>query len=375
MADSIQLPTLKKRLAASLANRWTTYLELLRRWLTLQIKRDDFEVEARTLMRPDEIAMHNEYLMELLLTLSKAANSGKATSGNTTNPTIGVTSSTVSRTLTASSASSSQHTSSDSFIHLRVKPVIKTFSSTFSHLSRLATYNASPPEDIFEKSSERTAPIDLSRVTTSEAKARKRRLTECLPPPTISRSEHTFGLCMPGSSATPTFDNQLTMPNVVSFAISVPQADIPAPHCSFLMREQAFPESALLYGRMLVVAYEHGLDDIDAATVELMLQALRSQLLRVIAAIVDRRAACSRRKLTCLGSGGSIRHSNPYLRTPSSASQCYHLLESVHLLNELNVPDVESSNICSLYDLVDALRTDRRLICSHTVTWQSSSHH
>ncbi|XP_022686126.1 uncharacterized protein LOC111258836 isoform X2 [Varroa jacobsoni] len=348
------------------------YLELLRRWITLQIRREDFEVEARTLMRPDEVALHNDYLMELLLTLSKAP----VSASSTTMAAVDSSSPKISLTPTVSSTNTAHHVSSDNPMHPRVKPVFKNLTaSSLSYTSKSPPYSSCSKEESTEEvvnSPGKAASSDSTRSPVNVSKQRKRRPAESLQPPAINRAEHAFGLFMPESNATPTLDNQLTMPNVVSFVVSVPQAEMPAPHCSFLMREQAFPESALLYGRMLVVAYEHGLDDIDAPTVELMLQALRSQLFRVIAAMVDRRVACSRRKLTRLGNGIASRAPNPYLgaAVPFHTNHCCDFLESAQVVNEFSAPsawDVENSSMCSLFDLVDALRTDRRLICSHTV--------
>ena len=59
----------------------------------------------------------------------------------------------------------------------------------------------------------------------------------------------------------------------------------------YLSRERVLPDLGMLHGRLLVTAWDFGLEDVTDTAVKLLLQAVHQQLKNILAVVLARRSA------------------------------------------------------------------------------------
>ena len=160
----------------------------------------------------------------------------------------------------------------------------------------------------------------------------------------------------------------------------------------FCWRERTLPDIALIHGRLLVAAWEEGLEGVEDAAVQLTLAAAEQQLRRLVTAVV--RSRNSWRERNGMGHGHGVGAPDPWLLNTQTRRQ--HMLHSSQaaalqatILNSVCVAPVNSEDIdkteteglynmalgvkrkhsrpLDLFDLMSALKKDRAVIPSHSV--------
>ncbi|GFN95442.1 transcriptional adapter 1-like, partial [Plakobranchus ocellatus] len=76
MASSSELNIARKNLADALGDSMTLYLQNLNAWFKKKLNKEDFDYEARKLMRNDTVHLHNEFLLALIAKCSIVSSSG-----------------------------------------------------------------------------------------------------------------------------------------------------------------------------------------------------------------------------------------------------------------------------------------------------------
>ncbi|XP_076454582.1 transcriptional adapter 1-like [Babylonia areolata] len=161
----------------------------------------------------------------------------------------------------------------------------------------------------------------------------------------------------------------------------------------FVSRDMLLPDSALIYGRALVCAWEVGLQDVQDSVIRLVIHALELQLKRILSAVMQKRSGYKlREKRFRFAMGCEVR--NPYLRQACiSPDPSLHSEATTVTNNGYHTPSLKPSvqtaeqtaahELClvdrppgyrppiSMMDLLETLQLNKNIIPSHTVSAQA----
>ncbi|XP_071154203.1 transcriptional adapter 1-like isoform X2 [Mytilus edulis] len=174
--------------------------------------------------------------------------------------------------------------------------------------------------------------------------------------------------------------------NPVNFA---PQATYKGgEEINFATRELAVPDISMVQGRMLVCAWETGLEDVSDTAVKLIMQAIENQLKNIISQVLSKRSGYKvREKKFKYAMGTQVL--NPYLRHTSQIDDTSTESEATSITaNALHIPsrkppfDIGSAQAAeqlstaqfpaskgpvTLFELLETLQLHRSSIASHSV--------
>jgi len=179
----------------------------------------------------------------------------------------------------------------------------------------------------------------------------------------------------------------LCAPEVTVVNVSQEEKDL-----QFLAREKTLPDVSLIHGRLLVAAWEEGLEGVEDEAVSLTLAAVEQQLRRLVTSLVTSRN--SWRQFGGMKCSAGVPAPDPWLlNTQTKRDQIRNkdggaalqatILNSVCIApvdrNEIDVAEAEGvynlalgakrkhSRPLDLFDLMSALKKDRSVIPSHSV--------
>ncbi|ESP00905.1 hypothetical protein LOTGIDRAFT_225644 [Lottia gigantea] len=288
MAAPIDLNAARRNLGEALGDNLTIYFQNLKNWFKQKISKEDFDFESRKLLKPEEVHLHNEFLLAIL---SRCQMLG----------------------------------------------------STLSNQS--------------------VVPVKLSK---------KGKLKRKHPD---GRSDFIQRFCPV---------------NPVQY---IPTVNIRStedePRLGFAAREGLLPDDSMIHGRMLVCAWEAGLQEVNESCVKLMSQAVERQLKNILTTVLSRRSGYKlRHNKFPFAIGGNV--SNPYLRQ-NHLTHDYSLNEertklsvtgnqipclrppveigeasAAQQISMVTTPSSEKGNV-TLYDVLDALQLNKNVIPAHSV--------
>jgi len=158
----------------------------------------------------------------------------------------------------------------------------------------------------------------------------------------------------------------------------------------FCVREKTMPDISLIHGRLLVAAWEEGLEGVEEEAVAMTLAAAEQQLRKIISCLVMSRNSWRKREgLTHSvgvgapdpwllntqtkrrmmgGDGGTIQASlhNPHCVAPVDREEADRA-EAEGMYSSALATKSRHSNPLDLFDLLTALQSDKAVIPSHTV--------
>ncbi|KAI0242875.1 Transcriptional adapter 1 [Lamellibrachia satsuma] len=293
MSTSTDLVTAKKKLAESLGDTMTLYLQILSSWFKRKISREDFDHEARKLLPKDAVHLHNQFLLAIL---TKCHSVGASI---------------------ASSHSSSRHSSHCATVKLLKKAKGKKLSTQ--------------PKVIYQQ--------------------------RFLPANPLSQAPQIHP--------------------------HVPEPEERGP--DYASREMCLPDIGLVHGRMIVTAWDFGLDDVEDAAVKLVMEGVQMALKNILTVIFARRNAYKLREHRMRYAVGA-QFTPTYLRNHALLRDDYDNSESgsepgTHTSGQwpsvemgehdaaiqLACPETPTHSAITLFDLFDALQVHRSAIPSHTV--------
>ncbi|KAK6194707.1 hypothetical protein SNE40_000290 [Patella caerulea] len=158
---------------------------------------------------------------------------------------------------------------------------------------------------------------------------------------------------------------------------------------SFVARECLLPDESMVHGRMLVSAWETGLQEVNETAVKVIVQAVETELKNILSSVLSRRSGYKLRENKFKFAMGSdvinpyLRHSNllhdysmdeettklsttgnqiPCLKPPLDIGEA----GAAQQLSAITKTPSDKGHV-TLYDLLDALQLNRNTIPSHSV--------
>jgi len=175
-------------------------------------------------------------------------------------------------------------------------------------------------------------------------------------------------------------------PEVSGSQTNIPQEE---KNLSFCVREKTMPDISLIHGRLLVAAWEEGLESVEEEAVAITLAAAEQQLRRIISCLIMNRNSWSKREHLTHSVG--VGAPDPWLLNTQTKRKLNDNIgvtqASIHNASciapadrtEAEQAEAEGlyltalsskskhSNPLDLFDLLAALQSDRSVIPSHTV--------
>eukprot|EP00093_Oithona_nana_P005681 05681.XXX_218602_219618_1 [CDS] Oithona nana genome sequencing. len=322
MTATIELNSARRKLQNALGDDHKIYFSQLRSWFRKRCTKEEFDVEAKKLLSADNAHLHNEFLLAILNKCQTLAN-----------------------------------------FTIMTSPPIKTPVSLPGVLS--PTTSIGSPNSSFT----------LNRTSTMESSPSENGTRLKLGP--VKRKH---------KSNRPTFDQR--------FVPSSPPAEALLPNCDeletydpdernlmFAQREPTLPDMAFVGGRLLIAAWDEGLDGSvnDPAASRLIVTAVHQLLKRIVLSLLADKSAFKTKNNSKEPYAVGISIPNPYL---ISRQQPQRWLEPDKVANHLDeqsaiwelacahrdaIYPATHPNTVTLFDLMDTLKKDRTLIPSHAV--------
>ena len=275
MTATIELQSARRKLQVALGDSGTDYFRQLKLWFRKHISKDIFDTEARRLLSPEDSHLHNEFLLAILNKCQTLANL----------PTNNVVVSAPVK-LAAGGA----------LPHAAASPLSQAASAPTAAAELVVPRIKNDPGGLAVPGNER---LKVGKARRKNSKSNKAAFEQRFAPVNLAsaaRDTDTVALAAAANGAAANAESE---------------ADRAA---RFAHREAPLlPDSSLVHGRLLLAAWEEGIERVEDEAVTLVLLAVEQQLRKLVTALLVQRNGYKVREGSFLHAVGS-RVPNPWLR-------------------------------------------------------------
>jgi len=277
MTATIELQSARRKLQVALGDSGTDYFRQLKLWFRKHISKDIFDTEARRLLSPEDSHLHNEFLLAILNKCQTLANLP------TNNVVVGAAAGSPVK-LATSATSTVPHAS----------PLNQVASAAAAAAELVVPRNKYDPGGLAVPGNER---LKVGKARRKNSKSNKAAFEQRFAPVNLAsaaRDTDSVALAATNGAAAPDSDVERT--------------------ARFAHREAPLlPDSSLVHGRLLLAAWEEGIEKVEDEAVTLVLLAVEQQLRKLVTALLVQRNGYKVREGNCPHAVGS-RVPNPWLR-------------------------------------------------------------
>lgn len=276
MTATIELQSARRKLQVALGDSGTDYFRQLKLWFRKHISKDIFDTEARRLLSPEDSHLHNEFLLAILNKCQTLANLP------TNNVVVGA----------ASVGSPVKLAASGAVPH--ASPLNQVASATAAAAELVVPRNKYDPGGLAVPGNER---LKVGKARRKNSKSNKAAFEQRFAPVNLAsaaRDTDSVALAAANGAAAPDSDVERT--------------------ARFAHREAPLlPDSSLVHGRLLLAAWEEGIEKVEDEAVTMVLLAVEQQLRKLVTALLVQRNGYKVREGNFPHAVGS-RVPNPWLR-------------------------------------------------------------
>ena len=275
MTATIELQSARRKLQVALGDSGTDYFRQLKLWFRKHISKDIFDTEARRLLSPEDSHLHNEFLLAILNKCQTLANL----------PTNNVV---VSAPVKLAAGGPLPHAAAS--------PLSQAASAPAAAAELVVPRIKNDPGGLAVPGNER---LKVGKARRKNSKSNKAAFEQRFAPVNLAsaaRDTDTVALAAAANGAAANAESE---------------ADRAA---RFAHREAPLlPDSSLVHGRLLLAAWEEGIERVEDEAVTLVLLAVEQQLRKLVTALLVQRNGYKVREGSFLHAVGS-RVPNPWLR-------------------------------------------------------------
>ena len=283
MTATIELQSARRKLQVALGDSGTDYFRQLKLWFRKHISKDIFDTEARRLLSPEDSHLHNEFLLAILNKCQTLANLP------TNNVVVGAAAGSPVK-LATSANSAVPHASP-----LNQAASASAAAAAAAAAELVVPRNKYDPGGLAVPGNER---LKVGKARRKNSKSNK------------AAFEQRFAPVNLASAARDTDSVALAAANG---AAAAPDSDVERT-ARFAHREAPLlPDSSLVHGRLLLAAWEEGIEKVEDEAVTLVLLAVEQQLRKLVTALLVQRNGYKVREGNFPHAVGS-RVPNPWLR-------------------------------------------------------------
>ena len=286
MTATIELQSARRKLQVALGDSGADYFRQLKLWFRKHISKDIFDTEARRLLSPDDSHLHNEFLLAILNKCQTLANLP-------TNNVVGVAAAAASPVKLSASTTTTgavPHASSMNQV------VMAPGASPTAAAELVVPRNKCDPGGLAVPGNER---LKVGKARRKNSKSNKAAFEQRFAPVNLA-------------SAAPDTDTVVVAAAAANGA-AAPDSDADRT-ARFAHREAPLlPDAALVHGRLLLAAWEEGVEKVEEEAVSLVLLAVEQQLRKLVTALLVQRNGYKVREGNYPHSVGS-RAPNPWLK-------------------------------------------------------------